>query len=76
MATSFFYDPTLSQLFSSRYLPKHKHAVASAATAASSKSPYAHLPTSFERLRCELNRKKSKFERNGLFATIKTEWDE
>ena len=24
---------------------------------------YAHLPTSFKRLRCELNRKKSKLER-------------
>ena len=28
---------------------------------------YTHLPTRFERFRCELNRKKSKFERYGLF---------
>ena len=29
-----------------------------------------HLPTSFERYRCELNRKKSKFERYGLISTV------
>jgi len=28
---------------------------------------YTHLPTSFERFRCELNRKKPKFECNGLW---------
>jgi len=31
---------------------------------------YTHLPTSFERFRCELNRKKSKFECNRLVSTI------
>jgi hypothetical protein len=31
---------------------------------------YAHLPTSFERFRCEVNRKKSKFECYGLLATV------
>ena len=31
---------------------------------------YAYLPTSFERFRCELNRKKSKFERNRWFQQL------
>jgi hypothetical protein len=31
---------------------------------------YTHLPTSFERFRRELNRKKSKFERYGLISTL------
>jgi hypothetical protein len=31
---------------------------------------YTHLPISFERFRCELNRKKSKFECYGLLATV------
>ena len=31
---------------------------------------YDHLPTSFERFRCELNRKKSKFERYGLLTAV------
>jgi len=31
---------------------------------------YAHLPTSFTLFRCEPNRKKSKFERKGLFSSV------
>jgi hypothetical protein len=38
-----------------RQLAKHRH--------------YTHLPTSFERFRRELNRKKSKFERYGLVTS-------
>ncbi len=32
---------------------------------------YAHLPTSFEHPKCELNRKKSKFERYGLVSPVR-----
>src|ERR1017187_1524834 len=31
---------------------------------------YTHLPTSFKRFRCEVNRKKSKYERYGLVTSI------
>ncbi len=34
------------------------------------KSDITHLSMGFKRLRCEVNRKKSKFERYGLIATI------